>query len=82
MGQRCEAPAEAGKDDELKGRKRHRGRKGRTAQGKMQKGGGLQVALREALAQGWQVEGMVQIQQKLNGEKEEKWRLSRAITWK
>ena len=37
--QRCEAPAETGKDEELKGRKRHRGRKGRRAQGKRQKGG-------------------------------------------
>jgi hypothetical protein len=36
---RCEAPAETGKADELKGRKRHRGRKGRTAQGKRHKGG-------------------------------------------
>ena len=40
-GQRCEAPAEAGKGDELKGRKRLRGRKGITAQGKRQKGGGV-----------------------------------------
>ena len=37
--QRCEAPAMAGKGDELKGRKRLRGRKGRTVQGKRQKGG-------------------------------------------
>ena len=36
---RCEAPAEAGKEGEPKGRKRHRGRKGSTAQGKRQKGG-------------------------------------------
>ena len=36
---RCEAPAETGQDDEPKGRKRHRGRKGRTAQGKRHKGG-------------------------------------------
>ena len=36
---RCEAPAEAGKEGESKGRKRHRGRKGSRAQGKRQKGG-------------------------------------------
>ena len=34
-----EAPAEAGKEDESKGRKRHRGRKGNRVQGKRRKGG-------------------------------------------
>ena len=36
---RCVAPAEAGKEGESKGRKRHRGRKGSRAQGKRLKGG-------------------------------------------
>ena len=41
MGQGGGAQAEAGNDEEFKGRKRHRGRKGRTAEGKRPKGDGL-----------------------------------------
>jgi hypothetical protein len=43
-GQRGEAQAEVGKDEEMKGRKRHRGRRGRTVKGKRPKGDGSSSA--------------------------------------